>query len=198
MDLTCVQQKRGKRGHALHYQKPLVLKTQKHTHTQSIQVDGVRPFHLKFSLYFTSNPLWSFKILSLTVEGIGHITSSPPHRTEALHLTLEIVQASSTSGLRRGDRFWLRDEGQRTASSLHAEELCCFPDKRSFHGFTLFYLWLLEVNPFDISNFFNSIYKKYTYMLQLLACLWDVRDRRNVTWHWLLLLFHQVERWKCL
>lgn len=30
--------------------------------------------------HHSSNPLWSFKILSLTVEGIGHITSSPPHR----------------------------------------------------------------------------------------------------------------------
>ena len=92
-----------------HHQPPFSLQ-RKHkikTHTSGpYSVDGVRPFHLELSVEPLTPPR-SFKILSLTVEGIGHITSSPPHRTEALHLTLEIVQASSPSVLRRGERFGL-------------------------------------------------------------------------------------------
>lgn len=51
-----------------------------------------------------STPLWSSLIHSLTVEGIGPSTSSPPHRTPALHLTLAVVQSSITWGPRRGAR----------------------------------------------------------------------------------------------
>lgn len=116
--------------------------TQTKTHT-SVPLGGWCETLSPQALHLTSTPLWSVTIHSLTVEGIGHITSSPPHRTEALHLTLENVQASSSSGLRRGARFRLRDEGQYTTASLHAEELCCFWDRRSFLSF---YLWLKKAD----------------------------------------------------
>lgn len=120
--------------HPLHNQPLFSLqRTHKQKHTHLAHLGGWRETPSPQALSFLpSTPPWSFKIHSLTVEGIGHITSSPPHRTEALHLTLENVQASSTSSLRRGERFGLWDEGQRTVASLHAEELCCFWDRRRF------------------------------------------------------------------
>lgn len=84
------------------------------------------------------SPPRPFKIHSLTVEGIGHITSPPPHRIEALHLTLEGVQASGTSGLRRGVRLRLRDEGQRTTASCVLRSSAAFQTGGVFDDFSLF------------------------------------------------------------
>lgn len=141
------QQHQNSSVNVLHHQ-PLFNLQHTYTHLAHL-VDGVKSSHLTLSAL----PLWSFKIFSLTVQGIGHITSSPPHRIEALHLTLENIQASSTSGLRRGKRFMLWAEGQCIAASLHAEELCCcFRDRRSFLWFLSFNLWRKRwplINPFD-------------------------------------------------
>ena len=82
-------------------------------------------------------PLWSFKIHSLTVEGIGHIGPAPPCRTEALHITLESVQAGSASGLRRGAGWRLWDEGQRTAASCMLRSSAAFQTGGVFYDLSL-------------------------------------------------------------
>lgn len=53
-----------------------------------------------------------------------HLITPPPTGPKALQQTLENAQAGSTLCLRRGERFGLRDEGQRTAASLRADALC--------------------------------------------------------------------------